>query len=391
MISLPEAHQRLLALVPDITARVEPTPLGQAAGRILMDDVKAERTQPVRDLSAMDGYAVAGPEPWRLVGESAAGRAWGGRVEPGQTVRIFTGAVVPDGAEAVVMQEDVVRTDDCVRLAEGASWSPGKHIRPRGSDFSEGQTLLSRGQMMTSPRIALAASAGHGHVPLTRRLSVALLSTGDELVPPGEPCAEDQIPSSNALMLSALFAMPGVDLVDLGIVPDRPEALAAAIARGRASDILITIGGASVGDHDLVRPALIEAGADIDFWKVAIKPGKPLMAGRLGETLVVGLPGNPVSAYVTALLFAMPLINALRGMAAPLPELRSMACGVPLPAGAGRTDHIRARIENGRAMPVGLNDSAALSALSKADLLIVRKPGAPACAEGDAVDVLVLP
>ncbi len=390
MISLTEAQERLLALVPDIAPRVEPTPLAQAAGRILMADVKASRTQPVRDLSAMDGYAVAGAGPWQMVGESAAGRAWAGHLDAGQAVRIFTGAVVPDGAEAVVMQENVDRTEVCVALAEGASVKPGQHIRPRGSDFSEGQTLLECGQVMTPPRIALAASAGHGSVLLTRPVSVAILSTGDELVPPGQPCAEDQIPSSNALMLAALFAMPGVIVEELGIVPDRKDALAEAIARGRQADILVTIGGASVGDHDLVRPALIEAGAEIDFWKVAIKPGKPLMAGRLGDNLVVGLPGNPVSAYVTALLFAVPLINALRGMAAPLPQLRSMPCGTALPEPGTRTDHIRARLVDGRAIPIGINDSAALTALSRSDVLIVRKAGAPPCAEGDLVDVLVL-
>ncbi len=388
MISLAEAQERLLALVPDIAPRIEPTPLAQAAGRILMADVMAARTQPVRDLSAMDGYAVSGAGPWQMVGESAAGRAWGGHLDSGQAVRIFTGAVVPDGAEAVIMQENMDRSEDRVALAEGASLKPGQHIRPRGSDFSEGQTLLERGQVMTPPRIALAASAGHGSVLLTRPVSVAILSTGDELVPPGQPCAEDQIPSSNALMLAALFAMPGVSVHELGIVPDRKEALAEAIARGRQADILVTIGGASVGDHDLVRPALMEAGAEIDFWKVAIKPGKPLMAGRLGDNLVVGLPGNPVSAYVTALLFAVPLINAFRGIAAPLPNLRKVPCGSALPEPGTRTDHIRARLVDGRAMPIGINDSAALTALSKSDVLIVRKAGAPACAEGDLVDVL---
>jgi molybdopterin molybdotransferase len=391
MIGLAEAQARLLALIPETAGpRVVATPLAESAGRILMADVMAARTQPVRDLSAMDGYAVAGAGPWTLVGESAAGRAWSGQMSPGQAVRIFTGAVVPDGTQSVVMQENVVRTEENVALAEGAEARPGQHIRLRGSDFSEGQTLLTRGQMMTPPCIALAASAGHGTVMLTRPVSVAILSTGDELVPPGLLCAEDQIPSSNGLMLSALFARPGVTIVDLGIVPDRRDALAAAIDRAKGCDILVTIGGASVGDHDLVRPALIAAGAEIDFWKVAIKPGKPLMAGRLGDGIVVGLPGNPVSAYVTAILFAVPLINAFRGMDAPLPQTRIVPCAAALPATGNRTDHIRAYMVDGRAKPVGINDSAALRALSAAECLIVRQPGAPPVAEDEPVDVLVL-
>ena len=388
MIALDEARARLLALAPEL--QIETVDLVAAAGRILMADVHARRTQPVRDLSAMDGYAVAGQGPWTVIGESAAGRAFGGAVQPGEAVRIFTGAVVPEGAVAVLMQEDMAREGDQVTLIADLEIKPGKHIRPRGSDFSEGQLLIPYGTRLTAPFLALAAASGHGQLAVARPITVALVSTGDELVAPGQPCADDQIPSSNAIMLHTLLARPGLIMHDLGIVPDRRDALAAAIARASTADVIITIGGASVGDHDLVRPCLMDAGADLDFWKVAIKPGKPLMAGRLGASVVIGLPGNPVSAYVTALLFAVPMLNAMTGMENPVPPLKSIPCGVALPANGNRTDHVRARLVDGHVIPVGVNDSAALVALCSADGLIIRQPHAPAQDAGSNVDFMIL-
>jgi molybdopterin molybdotransferase len=306
-------------------------------------------------------------------------------------VRIFTGAIVPPGADAVVMQEDVERDGETVRLSGDAPQPmAGRHIRKQASDFGEGDVLIRAGTCLLPPRLALAATAGHGSLPVAPPLRVSVLSTGSELVPLGEPCSEEQIPASNGVMIAALAARPGVIVDDLGIVADDPAALADGLDRARGTDILVTIGGASVGDHDLVRPALIEAGASIDFWKVAIKPGKPLMAGMMGPTIVIGLPGNPVSAYVTAMLFLHPLIERMRGNPASGLERGTARLGEALPANGNRTDHIRARLEGGVAWPVGINDSAALSALAAADCLIVRPPGAGAAAAGEDVPVLTL-
>ncbi len=385
MTPLPEAQSRLLALVPDAQSRAEMVPLANAHGRYLLEDCVARRTQPAASLSAMDGYAMGSPGPWRVVGESAAGAAFVGTCAAGEAVRIFTGAVLPAGCDRVVMQEDAIRNGDGL-TAPGVE--SGHHVRPKGSDFSAGKTLVKKGDLLTPARLALIAAGGYGHVRVARPVRVALISTGSELVAPGETTRDDQIPGSNDLMLAAQLSGPGVIIDNLGSVPDDPAALDSAINRARTADIIITIGGASVGDHDLVRPALIAAGAEMDFWKVAIKPGKPLMAGRLGDALIIGLPGNPVSAFITSMLFAQPGIAAMLGARDPLPTCETAILAAPLPANGNRTDHIRAVRTKQGVSPIGINDSAALSALAMADLVIVRPPNTPALEAGSLVPTL---
>jgi molybdopterin molybdotransferase len=288
--------------------------LGDAHGRILATDVTARLSQPPFAASAMDGYAVRFadlPGPWRVIGEAAAGRGFAGMVPPGTAVRIFTGAPLPPGADTVVVQEDVAPDGATATLISDGPPHVGAHVRAAGQDFAAGTPLLRAGERLTPPRLGLLAAAGHATATVVRRPRVCLIATGDELVQPGVTPGPDQIVSSNPAMLAALFTAAGAQVSDPGIIPDRREALAAALHAADA-DIIITIGGASVGDHDLVVPVLRDLGAEIDFWKIAMRPGKPMLAGRLGAARVIGLPGNPVSAYVCALMFAVPLI-ALTG------------------------------------------------------------------------------
>lgn len=391
MIALEDAQRRLLALASPVPA--ETIPLHTAAGRYAACDVVARRTQPARDLSAMDGYAIRhadGTGPWRLIGQSAAGSAFPGNVGSGETVRIFTGAPLPQGADTVIMQEDMTADGDMIRLSMPLEIIAGRHVRTAGEDFRQGDVLIKAGDLLTPARVALVAMGGYGEMAVHRAIRVSILSTGDELVPPGAPVREDQIPSSNAIMLHALLASPACDVTNHGIVRDDPEMLTEAFRSCRDADIILSTGGASVGDHDHVKPALEAAGAVINFWKIAMRPGKPLMAGQLGNALVLGLPGNPVSAFVTATLFARPLIAALSGVLSPLPDRQRAILGAPLAAVAKRTDHVRAIVENGRATPVGLNDSSALRALARANALIVRQAGSPAACEGDPVDIILI-
>jgi molybdopterin molybdotransferase len=385
MISLEEAQQRLFAL----REAVEPehVPLNLAIGRWASADVLAKRTQPARDLSAMDGYAIRHvdlPGPWTVIGESAAGKIFDGTVSIGEAVRIFTGAVVPEGADCILIQENAVCNERQLILT-GEPPASGKHIRLAGSDFAESSVLVKDGERFTAPRIGLAAMGGHAHVPVRRRLRVAIISTGDELVPPGYPCADHQIPSSNSAMLAAMLADMPVDVDERGVVRDDLDALTAEFAVCKDHDLIVTIGGASVGDHDLVRPALAAAGASLDFWKIAMRPGKPVLAGMLSDAIVLGLPGNPVSAYVTALLLLIPLVRHLCGSATPLPERIEAQLGTSLPANGDRLDHIRARIIGSVATPIGGNDSSMLAALSCSNALIIRDINTVAASAGDTI------
>jgi molybdopterin molybdotransferase len=389
MISLEDAQERLLALAKPVSA--ETIPLAQAARRILAQDVRAIRTQPARDLSAMDGYAVRAADsagPWTVIGESAAGSPFVAAIGPYEAARIFTGAIMPNGADAVIMQEDVIREANTITLCNEVKISNGKHVRAAGSDFARNDFIATAGLELTPAHIGLLALAGHWEVAVRRRVKVAFLSTGDELLPLGTLCDDAHIPASNAVMLATLIADTPSDVLDHGIIADDLPAITDAIKAAHDADILVTIGGASVGDHDLVRPALLNAGAQIDFWKVAMRPGKPLMAGTLNRQIVVGLPGNPVSAYVTALLLLKPLIAALSGAQEALPKQQSAHLTTTLPANGSRTDHIRARLENGAITPLSSQDSAGLQALSLANALIIRAPNAPSAAKGDQVFVL---
>ena len=370
----------------------ETTGLETARSRILAQDVFACLTQPPFAASAMDGYAIRWadmPGPWRVVGEAAAGRGWPGAMAAGEAVRIFTGAPVPTGADTVVVQEEITRCDAVAALHGDGPPRLGAHIRPMGQDFAAGDTMAVAGDRLTPARIGVLAAAGHGAVPVVRRPRVTLLATGDELVPPGSAPGPDQIVSSNTVMLRALFESVGALVDDPGIVPDRCEALAAALA-GATGDLIVTIGGASVGDHDLVVPVLREMGADIDFWKIALRPGKPLLAGRLGGTRIIGLPGNPVSAYVCALLFAVPLLCRLGGRSDGLP-MAALPLAAPLPANGPRRDYMRARLTaEGTVEAFASQDSGMLTRLASAQLLVVRQPGAPAARTGEIVDCIAL-
>ena len=389
MISLEDAQSQLLALVAPLP--IETRPLIEAAGRWAAADIVSKRTQPARALSAMDGYAFAfgGIGPWKVIGESAAGRPFQGSVQNGEAVRIFTGAALPSGTDTIVIQENVTRRGDTIVFDADAASRCGQHVRPVGSDFRVGDLLIRNGERLTPARIALAASGGHGNVAVRQVPRIALIATGDELVPPGSEAGDDLLPESNTIMLASMFSNLPCDINIIGIIPDNLLKIVAAIQSAEA-DLLITMGGASVGDHDLVKPALEHCGALLDFWKVAMRPGKPVMAGKLGKMLVIGLPGNPVSAFVTALLFAKPAAAALAGAIAPFPGGIPMRLAAPIAANGNRTDHLRARLTKDGVLPVGPNDSSAMGGLAAADCLIVRPPNAQPLVVGDDVTVLML-
>jgi len=390
LISVADAQARLFALAPPLAH--ETAPIRQAAGRWAAADILAARTQPVRDLSAMDGYAIRFadlPGPFALIGESAAGAPFPGAVGAGETVRIFTGAAMPEGADTVLVQEEAARDGDRVALSGEGPAFQGRNVRRKGLDFSAGDLLIARGERLTPARIAVAATGGHGVLPVARRVRVAIVATGDELVPPGTALTDASLPESNGAMLAAQLADLPVDIVDLGILPDRLDTIAATFAAVDA-DILVTTGGASVGDHDLVRPALEAAGGSLDFWRIALRPGKPMMAGRLRDTVVLGLPGNPVSAFVTAFLFLRPLIATMAGAADPFPRTATAILGEDLAANDHRQDYLRAMTRDGMVFPRRTQDSSMLLMLARADCLIVRAPGAPALGAGEPVEILPL-
>jgi len=380
----------------------EMIPLDEAYHHVLARDVAARRTQPPEAMSAMDGYAVRAADAAKVdaqltvIGEVAAGRPFAGVVGAGETVRIFTGGVVPAGADAVVIQEDTVAEGKRITIKEAAI--AGRHIRPAGVDFREGDVLLRMGTRLTERDLALAAGMNHPHLPVRRRPKVAILATGDELVMPGTTPGPGQIVYSNGYALHALARQEGADTIDLGIAADTLEATTAGIRRARESgaDILITTGGASVGDHDLVQQALRDEGIAMAFWKIAMRPGKPMMHGRLGAMGVIGLPGNPVSSYVCAFLFMVPLIRALSGRAV-IHHLRERAVlGRDVGANDQREDYLRARLERRDdgtlvALPVNHQDSSLLANLAAAQALLVRAPFAPKAEAGTPCEVLRLP
>lgn len=379
----------------------EPVALDEAAGRVLARDVAANRTQPPDDMSAMDGYAVRAADATLgarllVIGEVAAGKPFGQGLQAGEAVRIFTGGVIPAGADAVVIQEDALRDGEQVVVNEAAA--AGKNIRRAGIDFREGDILLRRAQRLRDRDLALAAAMNHATLPVHRRPSVALLATGDELVMPGNVPGPGQIVYSNGYALRALARHEGAQTFDLGIARDTLEDTRAKVRRAIDSgvDILVTTGGASVGDHDLVKDALEAEGVGIAFWKIAMRPGKPMMHGRRGALRVLGLPGNPVSSYVCAILFLVPLIRALSGRADTASPFDIAALGRDVPANDQREDYLRASLARGAdggliATPVSHQDSSMLANLSRADVLIVRPPHAPAAAAGTPCRVLRLP
>jgi len=391
-LGLEEAQARLLALAPLLPP--ENVATEAALGRFLAEDIRAARTQPPADLSAMDGYALAGEKgPWTLVGESRAGAPYRDVLSPGECVRISTGAIVPPGADRVLLQEDAA--DETGRITATETPPPGRHIRARGFDFHAEDLLLAKGTRLTPARIALALAGGHGEIGVVRRPHVAVMDSGDELAADPAQCLPHQIPASNAAMIAAMLAPLGCEVTRIGPVPDDREALAAALALAEGADIMITSGGASVGDHDLIKPALVDWGAEIAFWKIAIKPGKPLLVATRprmneGDQVVLGLPGNPVSSFVTAFLFALPLVRAALGDPAPLPPATTLRAGEDLPPIGPRREFLRACIEGETVRLAGSQDSSALSALAAADALIDRPAHSTALPGGSPVRVFLL-
>jgi len=397
VIPVADAIARILAGVGPLPA--EMVPLGDGLGRVLAEDLASRRTQPPAAVSAMDGYAVraadvsGAPAELRIVAEIAAGAAWTGSVGAREAARIFTGAPVPEGADAIVIQEDCERSGDRVTVREPAA--AGAYVRPAGLDFAEGDVLLSAGRRLTSRDIGLAAAMNRPWLPVRRWPRVALLATGDEIALPGEPLGPQQIVSSSGPGLAALVAEAGGQAVSLGVAEDSTASLRARAAGAEGADILVTMGGASVGEHDLVQSALAEDGLEVDFWRIAMRPGKPLMFGRMGGALVLGLPGNPVSAFVCALLFLRPLIDAMLGLPAGPPAREPARLGAALGANDRREDYLRARLAaDGEDLPVATpfarQDSSMLARFVEADALVVRAPHAPPAAAGDLVEVIRL-
>jgi molybdopterin molybdotransferase len=376
--------------------------LDTAFHRVLARDVAALRTQPPQAMSAMDGYAVRSADAadlsarLKVIGEVAAGRPFARKVGHGEAVRIFTGGVIPDGADAVIIQEDTASDGDTITITEAAK--PGRHIRPAGVDFREGDVLLARGRRLSDRDLSLAAGMNHPELAVHRRPKVAVLATGDELVMPGSIPGPGQIVYSNGYAVRALARAEGAETIDLGIAADTLEATTEGIRRARASgaDILITMGGASVGDHDLVKRALEAEGVNMAFWRIAMRPGKPMMHGRLGAMRVIGLPGNPVSSYVCGFLFLVPLIRALSGRSSIHHVRETALLGRDLAANDQREDYLRARLEvreDGAsiAIPVNQQDSSLLGNLAAAQALLIRPPFAPAALKGTSIEMLRLP
>ena len=398
MISVEEALSRLL--VPLEKLPPEQVSLAGAVGRVLAEDVAARRTQPPFAVSAMDGYAVRAedvarvPATLRIVAEIPAGAGFGGRLGAGEAARIFTGAPLPDGADAIVIQEDTERKGDRVEVKEGAP--KGRYVRRAGLDFAEGDVLLRAGRRLSPRDIGLAAAMNRPWLFVTRRPRVAILSTGDEIVMPGDPIGPHQIVSSNALALHAFVTACGGVPVLVGNAPDDPDALRTIAAAAKGVDLFVTTGGVSVGEHDLVRDVLSADGLAIDFWEIAMRPGKPLMFGHYRGTPMLGLPGNPVSTLVCSLLFVKPALDRLSGLpdAAAAPATARLA--VALKGNDRRQDYLRARLVPGadgvfEAVPFEVQDSSMMRPLSAADCLVVRPPHAPALPAGSTVPIIPFP
>lgn len=393
LIPLAEAQTRLLAMAGP--RKVVRLPLLQCLNHALAEPLISGRDQPAADLSAMDGYAVHAadlPGPWVIIGESAAGRPFAGSIGSGEAVRISTGAFVPDGADCVVVQEDVMRDGETLRLTGNGPDQPGAHIRRAGHDFAKGAALAATGTRIDARLIALAAMAGHGAMEVHAPVRITILSTGDELVQPGSPLPSiAHIPASNGVMLGAMLAALPLDVQMPPPLLDRLDEISAALAQHKAAaDVIVTTGGASVGDHDLIRPALIGSGGTMDFWRIAMRPGKPVMVGRLADAIVLGLPGNPVSAYVTARLLLLPLVKSMAGYRDVLPPIRQGVAGAAFPANGQRQDFVRAALTGGTLAPLAAQDSGALAALHSAQALVIRAPHQAAALPGDPVDYIAL-
>jgi molybdopterin molybdotransferase len=399
MITVEEALKRVLASA-ETPLEEEKVALEAAYGRVLARDLEALRTQPPFPNSAMDGYALRAadtaspPATLTVIGESAAGRAFQGAVGPSEAVRIFTGAPMPDGADAIAIQEDVSREGDRIRLS--AAVPAGGNLRAAGMDFHTGEALIAAGRRLTPRDVALAAAANHTALPVRRRARVAILATGDELVAPGGTLGPAQIIASNNFAVAGVVEACGGVAIDLGIAVDELGALNTSMNRARdaQADVLVTLGGASVGDYDLVQQALVSAGMELGFWRIAMRPGKPLMHGRLGAMRILGLPGNPTSSMVCSILFLRPLLRALHGEPDAGADLSQPArLAVDLRANGVRQDYMRASLDRGAegilvATPAADQDSSLVKTMARADGLIVRPPHAEPARTGDLCRVI---
>lgn len=398
MISVEEALTRLLAHVDVLPP--EQISLADGLGRVLAEDVAARRTQPPFAASAMDGYAVRAedlrqiPAVLRIVAEIPAGAGFGGRVGQGEAARIFTGAPMPAGTDTVVIQEDAERDGERVQIREGAE--RGRHVRREGLDFAEGDVLLRAGRRLAARDIGLLAAMNRPWLMVRRRPRIGVLSTGDEIVMPGDPIGPHQIVSSNSLALIAFVTACGGVAVSVGNAPDDSAALRRIAAATAGVDLLVTTGGASVGDHDLVRDALGEDGFALDFWQIAMRPGKPLMVGKYRGTPMLGLPGNPVSTFVCALLFLKPALDRMSGLPAAEEAPATARLGVAARKNDRRQDYLRARLARAadgveEVFPFEVQDSSMMRALSAADCLVLRPPHAAAAAAGTMVPIIRFP
>lgn len=391
MQSVEAARARILAALS--ATPPETVALAEAAGRVLARPVSARLTQPPAAVSAMDGYALRAADAalgarLLVVGEAPAGHPFAGQTGPGEAVRIFTGAFIPKGADSILLQEDATAEAGTVLVREAVT--QGRWVRPAGLDFATGETLLAAGRKLTARDIGLAAAANHPWLTVHRRPRIGILATGDEIALPGDPLPMGGIVSSNAHALAAMLRAAGAEAVILPIAPDDADAIATLAQGARGCDMLVTTGGASVGEHDLVQKALVPGGFALDFWKIAMRPGKPLIWGRLGETPMLGLPGNPVSALVCAVVFLLPAVAVMAGLpAAPTPSEAALA-GADLAANDQREDYLRCTLDGEVATPFSRQDSSMLKTLARADALLIRAPHAAALPAGSPVRIIRL-
>ncbi|GAA0481288.1 molybdopterin molybdotransferase MoeA [Parasphingorhabdus litoris] len=389
LLPLDEAQNRLIAMAEPLPS--ETVPVSDAKSCYLAQDLVAKRSQPAADMSAMDGYAINFEDregPWQLVGECKAGSPPCPAMQAGQAARIFTGALMPEGADTVVMQENVESDGEQIRLIDDPSPVRGRHVRHAGGDFKAGDIALKAGTRLTAAALGHAVIAGVGELSVGRRVNVAILSTGDELVTPGTATQPHQIPASNDVMVAALLDQLPARSRSISRIKDDMESLCTALESARDCDIIVTIGGASVGDHDLVAPAFKQLGGETDFWKIAMKPGKPLMAGKLGNSLVLALPGNPGSAFVTATLFLLPLIRYMAGATNYMPVMKSAITNSALPPTNQRAEFLRAKADGTGITAFNSQDSAKLSILAAANALLYRPAHSPEQEKGENVSYI---
>ena len=391
MQSVEAARARILAAL--AATPPETVALAEAAGRVLARPVAARLTQPPAAVSAMDGYALRAADAalgarLRVVGEAPAGHPFAGQIGPGEAVRIFTGAFIPEGADSILLQEDATAEAGTVLVREAVT--QGRWVRPAGLDFVTGETLLAAGRKLTARDIGLAAAANHPWLTLHRRPRIGILATGDEIALPGDPLPMGGIVSSNAHALAAMLRAAGAEAVILPIAPDDADAIATLAQGARGCDMLVTTGGASVGEHDLVQKALVPGGFALDFWKIAMRPGKPLIWGRLGETPMLGLPGNPVSALVCAVVFLLPAVAVMAGLPAATTPSEAALAGADLAANDQREDYLRCTLDGEVATPFSRQDSSMLKTLARADALLIRAPHAAALPAGSPVRIIRL-